>query len=161
MAIMALPFAASAQTVGRAAVGKSTQQSPGASMPSVHARGRVDILVHAGASANLVPGYSNIDKKGNMNCDDPSGCLITISTEFVITGSTGALYEVCTLVDGQAAQPPCEDDQQQYFTSTTLQSIVVAAGKHTVQTQFYDEGQNGTLGGWEISYTQYRLGNDD
>lgn len=106
-------------------------------------------------------GFDNVDDPTSINCTNAAGCVIQIvASSQVRSDLDGTLWAICSLVDGEYANPGCgyqgQLDTGIYATGTSQMNYQVTQGKHTVQTQVY-VNQDALLGRWQITYTLYDL----
>lgn len=122
--------------------------------PPFHFRNSgMKVIVSRGHDLAVQPGQNALKMPRTMNCESRKGCEITIALMINISETTGAPYQICGLVDGMPAKPTCFD--QPTFAASNLQSLEVPQGAHTVQAQFLDQGNAGTIGEFQGIYTLY------
>ena len=106
--------------------------------------------IHQGTNLNVQAGTTNLDERKWMDCKSVAGC--TINIESVMLAEGDYQYTVCSLVDGKPAPPACPPQYDLNFS--TLQSVYVKQGRHSVQTQI-TVGGAGIVKNWQINYTLY------
>ena len=111
---------------------------------------------------HLGQGKNHLDDPTQFTCNSGAGCLVTIQAMVGVLESQSH-WKICSLVDGQKAEPKCpvQDEGNPLYrnTGSTLQSIQVSAGQHVVQTKvdvhLEPGGVRPSLVGWEVNYTIY------
>lgn len=147
-------FAAVFSFVAAAAYAQTGATGP---MALKHTRFRshdVIVIIHArDHDTNLKSTTNDIDMVRNVNCLSAKGCVITIAGWASLSGSQP--YTFCSYVDGVAAGPACPT--QTAPVVSTLQSVDVPMGVHTVQTVETQSAPGGVISAWEVNYTLYEL----
>jgi hypothetical protein len=127
------------QCQGRSAIGDA---DPGA-WRSKH----ISVYLHHGYKTKSLPfAWTPLDKPITFNCTSVRGCLLAYDQE--VFGSVG--FEVCLVVDGVAAHPPCGS------VALMHQDAHLTTGTHTIQT-LVEPGstEGGDVNQWEFGYTIY------
>ena len=106
-------------------------------------------------------GFDNVDDPTSITCNNVAGCVIQIVASAQVRSDTdGNLWAICSLVDGQYANPGCGYQGQLetgiYQMGNAQMNYQVAQGKHTVQTQVY-VNQEALLGRWQVTYSLFNL----
>jgi hypothetical protein len=106
-------------------------------------------------------GFDNVDSPTPITCNNAAGCVIQIAASIQVrSDEDGTLWAICTLVDGQYANPGCGYQGELatgiYSTGNAQMNYQVAQGKHTVQTQVY-VNQESLLGQWQVTYSLFDI----
>ncbi|MBV8800536.1 MAG: hypothetical protein JO208_12110 [Alphaproteobacteria bacterium] len=119
------------------------RQSDGSAHYDSH---HVRVIIHRGRNGpQFVQGLNPVDKPATINCKSLSGCLLTISPFVGVSGGAG---NVCEMLDGAAIGGP-------YAFNFPIFETPVVTGRHSVQTQYYEQIGGSTLFEWQIIYTLY------
>lgn len=135
-----------------------------ATKPVVHRLSKTFIVWgNTAKGSSLAAGYNNIDAPMPIACGGPNGCTIEINVMATMGGASlhGTHWSICAVADGVlVSSPPCQVqtqlDNALVMTGNSRQSVQVAKGKHTVQTQLYIDRGVAKLYGWHIDYVLYR-----
>jgi len=141
--------------------GFAVSDEPQATKPVAHKLARTYFVAGSITNGETVPmGYTNIDDPMPISCVGPNGCTIEIDAMVSVSVTERAAgWSICAVVDGVlVSNPPCayQDQAVGYFTGNSRQSVQIAKGKHTVQTQIYNQGAYVRLRTWHIGYSVYR-----
>lgn len=124
------------------------------------------VLTEAGEGVPLHNRANPIDQPTEMDCISAAGCSVVIQSRmfFEAKRKIDQISDWCTrsFVDGVQADPKCKEDfVQGPEVDGALQTIDVAQGPHTVQTElfckagFANTKYRGRLWRWTIIYTMY------
>jgi len=106
----------------------------------------VEVATQRGENLNSSIGFNTIGSL-TLNCRSKSGCLLTVNSVVSVESQSF----VCTSVDGAYLK------RSAFITGgpvPTLQSAMLATGRHNLQTQIYVLNA-GPLGPWDIVYSLY------
>jgi len=112
------------------------------------------------AGTSLVAGFNNLDAATSVSCGNAGGCTIIANSMVQISPPAGTLWAICTVVDGNYANPGCPyqgtlPGAGSYLVGNARANYFVSAGSHTVQTQVYVSNAS-TLGEWQADYGMYK-----
>ena len=134
-----------------------------ATKPVVHKLAKTFVVWGSSDKGIIVAtGYSNIDSPMTITCAGPNGCTFMIDAMVGIKSAStdSSAWSICAMVDGVlVSSQPCVSQgtfSPQTVTGNSRQSIQVAKGKHTVQTQLYVQRLSGKLLTWHITYSVFR-----
>lgn len=99
-------------------------------------------------------GLTPLDRAGSVNCESASGCIVTAKVWVNFDGGT-SYPTISAYIDGVAMKPA----SQQYtgVVETAQQSVLVAQGSHTLQSQVSQTISQGYALGWNAEYAVYDL----
>lgn len=111
------------------------------------------------ASVNLAAGFNDIDAATQIRCTNAAGCTIVSNATAQVAPAAGALWAVCTKIDGVYMNPGCPyqghlPNAGTYVTGSAQFSSTVAKGTHLLQTQVYVSSAS-VLGAYQVQYSLY------
>jgi hypothetical protein len=125
--------------------------------PLKHTRFRsrdVIVVIHARDHDTRLNGTENdIDRVRNVDCKSAKGCVLTITGWAWFNDSQSHAF--CSYVDGVAAGPACPTQNADVVSS--LQTVDVPTGIHTIETKELQGAPGGVISAWEVNYTLYEL----
>lgn len=112
------------------------------------------VIIHARDHDTKLNGSENdIDMARQVTCKSAQGCVITMQGWAYFNDSQSHAF--CSYVDGVAAGPACPAEDSALVS--TLQTMDVSTGVHTLQTKETQGSAGGVISAWEVIYTMYEL----
>jgi hypothetical protein len=113
------------------------------------ANATTDVIIQQGPPFTPVGGAPNrLGERLKVTCSNPNGCILNVQA------NASKASVICTKVDGEFLLPPY-DDSVGYKSGVALQSGMLTAGQHLIETDAFSSYQNIRIAQWEVIYTLY------